>query len=58
MRPEEASMAMKALNGYPYAHLILRVEYAKESKREGGGGREGGLAGGFVSGYGRALPQG
>ena len=49
---------LQALNGLPFHHLILRVDFAKarDPNKEGGG--LGGLGGGFVSGYGKALPQG
>lgn len=51
-----AETAKDTLNGYGYDHLILKVEWAKPSVRKDGGG-PGGLSGGFVSGYGKALPQ-
>ena len=60
----EAERARQAVNGYPLDHLILRVEYARPSNKDGGGGGGGGPGGGgglsssgFVSGYGKALPQ-
>lgn len=57
----EAERARQAVNGYPLDHLILRVEYARPSNKDGAGGGAGGGGGlassGFVSGYGKALPQ-
>jgi hypothetical protein len=38
MRREEADRARLALNGYPYDHLILRVEWARPSDKQTGGG--------------------
>ena len=47
----------KYFSRYGYAHLILKLEWAQPSKRDAG--KEGGLAGNsYVSGYGKALPQG
>jgi len=54
---EDAEKAMNKLNGYGYDHLILKIEWAKPSTRDAGPGGNG-LSGGFVSGYGKALPQG
>jgi translation initiation factor 3 subunit G len=60
---EDAANAMNALQGYGYAHLILKLEWA----RPNGGGAGGGGGGGggdigsqgttFRSGYGKALAQ-
>eukprot|EP00500_Bicosoecida_sp_ms1_P003554 CAMPEP_0203813140 /NCGR_PEP_ID=MMETSP0115-20131106/4548_1 /ASSEMBLY_ACC=CAM_ASM_000227 /TAXON_ID=33651 /ORGANISM="Bicosoecid sp, Strain ms1" /LENGTH=290 /DNA_ID=CAMNT_0050721999 /DNA_START=35 /DNA_END=907 /DNA_ORIENTATION=+ len=57
----DAERARGKLNGYGYDHLILGVDWAKPSKpkEDSGGGGGGGLGGNkFVSGYGKALPQG
>ena len=57
----DAEKAMNRLQGYGYDHLILKIEWARPSAKkpdEGGGGFGSGLSGGFVSGYGKALPQG
>lgn len=51
-----AEKAMEALQGYGYDHLILSLSWAKPSNRDPG--KEGGLSSGYVSGYGKALPQG
>lgn len=51
-RRDDAERAMAALNGYGYDHLILRLEWAKPSNREGSGG-----GGPHYSGYGKALAQ-
>lgn len=57
-RREDAEVAMNKLQGYGYDHLILRLEWAKPSGREGGAGGGGGGGGGqFRSGYGKALAQ-
>ena len=41
-----------SLSSYGYAHLILKLEWAKPSNRDAG--KEGGLSGNsFVSGYGK-----
>lgn len=57
---ECASRAFDALQGYGYANLILRLEWAKPAVDGGGGGGGfggGGLSSGFVSGYGQKLAQ-
>ena len=46
---------MEAVDGYGYDHLILKVEWAKPSVRDP---TSSGLSSSFVSGYGKALPQG
>lgn len=51
----DAEKAMEKLDGYGYDHLILKVEWAKPSVRDP---QSTGLSSGFVSGYGKALPQG
>merc|ERR1712216_1041543 len=61
-RREDAERAMNALQGYGYDHLILKIEWAKPSNKEGtGGGGGGGDIGSqgttFRSGYGKALAQ-
>jgi len=53
----DAENARKNLDRYPYDHLILRVEWAKPSVKKNPGAQSG-LASGFTSGYGKALPQG
>lgn len=62
---EHAQKAMDKLNGFGYDHLILKVEWAKPSVKdggEGGGGARPDTGGGngmkYASGYGGALPQG
>lgn len=52
----DAEQAMENLNGHPYGYQILEVEWAKPSKRDGGGAREPSRT--HYSGYGKALPQG
>jgi translation initiation factor 3 subunit G len=52
---EDADKARKGLNGHRYDHLVLEVSWAKPSTRDAGG--MGAMAGGHVSGYGKALPQ-
>jgi translation initiation factor 3 subunit G len=53
----DAERAMAKLQGHGYAHLILKLEWAKPSNRDAG--KEGGLSNNaYVSGYGKALPQG
>jgi translation initiation factor 3 subunit G len=42
---------------YGYDHLILKIEWAKPSTKDASGAGSNGLSGGFVSGYGKALPQ-
>ena len=42
---------------YGYDHLILKIEWAKPSTKDASGAGSSGLSGGFVSGYGKALPQ-
>jgi len=57
-RSEDAEVAFSKLQGYGYDHLILRLEWAKPAVDGGGGGfRDGGLSGGYVSGYGQKLAQ-
>lgn len=51
----DAERARQSLNGFGYDHLILKVDWARQRKRDPG--MEGGLSGRFVSGYGKALPQ-
>eukprot|EP01138_Halocafeteria_seosinensis_P000942 gb/GECG01000965.1/.p1 GENE.gb/GECG01000965.1/~~gb/GECG01000965.1/.p1 ORF type:complete len:301 (+),score=55.93 gb/GECG01000965.1/:1-903(+) len=51
----DAERAKSKLDGYGYDHLILKVDWARQRKRDPG--MEGALSGGFVSGYGKALPQ-
>jgi translation initiation factor 3 subunit G len=56
VRKEDAEVALERLQGHGYDHLILKLEWAKPTRPDGGGGREG-LSGGFVSGYGQKLAQ-
>ena len=51
----DAARAMEELQGYGFDHLILKIEWAKPSNKEENSA--GGLAGGFTSGYGKALAQ-
>jgi translation initiation factor 3 subunit G len=53
----EAEKAMERLQGYGYDHLILKLEWAKATTKEGGAPEGGGLSGGFRSGYGKQLAQ-
>ncbi|KAH9250078.1 hypothetical protein BASA81_012124 [Batrachochytrium salamandrivorans] len=54
---EDAEKAMRALNGYGYDHLILKIEWAAPSQpREFSDAPP--AANKHMSGYGRALPQG
>lgn len=52
----DAEVAMNALQGHGYDHLILKIEWAKAPSGDGGGGGGGG-GGGFRSGYGEKLAQ-
>ena len=52
---QDAERAMAALQGHGYDHLILKIEWAKPSVPKPDA--EGGLSGGFTSGYGKALAQ-
>jgi translation initiation factor 3 subunit G len=56
-RCEDAEVAFDKLQNYGYDHLILRLEWAKPAAEMPGGFRDGGLSGGFVSGYGQKLAQ-
>ena len=62
-RESDAELAMQALQGYGYDHLILKLEWARPSARDYGGGGansapgSSGLGGGRMSGYGQALAQ-
>ena len=51
----DAERARSKLDGFGFDHLILKVDWARQRKRDPG--MEGALSGGFVSGYGKALPQ-
>lgn len=55
----DAENAMVRLQGHGYGHLILKLEWAKNTTKEGGaaGGGGDGLSGGFRSGYGKQLAQ-
>lgn len=52
---DDAARAMQALQGHGYDHLILKIEWAKPSTRDPS--TDGGLSGGYTSGYGKALAQ-
>jgi len=53
----DGEKAKEALDGYGYDHLILKVEKARpRERRDDSGG--GGVNRRFMSGYGKALPQG
>jgi translation initiation factor 3 subunit G len=56
MRHDDAAAAMKAIDGLPYLHLILRVDWSKPSER-GPGGVPGGVSKQHYSGYGKRLAQ-
>lgn len=56
-RHEDAEKALDQLQGHGYDHLILKLEWAKPTKGEAGGGGGGGLSGGYMSGYGKQLVQ-
>lgn len=56
-RCEDAEVAFDKLQNYGYDHLILRLEWAKPAAEMPGGFRDGGLSGGYVSGYGQKLAQ-
>lgn len=47
----DGKKAMKKLDGYPYGHLILKVEWAKPSTNRPQNSMR------FATGYGGALPQ-
>jgi len=53
---EDAEKAMERLQGHPYGHLILRLEWAKPSKNLNVGSMSG-LEGRHTSGYGEKLAQ-
>jgi translation initiation factor 3 subunit G len=57
-RREDAQAAMNALNGYGYDHLILKVEWSEKApaSRDDVGSQH--VTGKYMSGYGKALPQG
>lgn len=53
---KDAEAAKANLDGCGFHYLLLKVDWARPREATGGFGG-GGLAGGFVSGYGKALPQ-
>jgi len=50
----DAQAAMDELQGFGYDHLILKLEWAKPSKRDP---QDSGLGSSYTSGYGKALAQ-
>lgn len=56
MRHDDAAAAMKSIDGLPFEHLILRVEWSKPSEKPGGGA-PGGVSRQHYTGYGKALAQ-
>lgn len=56
LRKEDAEAAMERLQGHGYAHLILKLEWARPNRDNANGGGNG-LSSGFVSGYGTKLAQ-
>jgi translation initiation factor 3 subunit G len=57
-RRESAEAALAALHGYAYDSLIMHADWAKPAgPHAASAGGAGGLAGGFRSGYGKALAQ-
>ncbi len=56
MRHDDAAAAMKAINGLPFQHLILRVEFSKPDAKSAGG-VPGSVSRAHYSGYGKALAQ-
>lgn len=57
-RRDEAQAALNALDGYGYAHLILKVEFSEKSNKEKEDIGSQNIISKYSSGYGRALPQG
>ena len=58
-RREDAQAAMSALDGYGYDHLILKVEWAEKSTKDNKDDMASqNIMSKYMSGYGRALPQG
>ncbi len=57
MRHDEAGAAMGALNGLPFMHLILRVEWSRPDNRAPGAGGPGGASSAHYTGYGKKLAQ-
>jgi len=51
-RHDEAAAALNALNGFPYLHMILKIEWSKPDTRSRDGGGGGAT---HYTGYGRAL---
>lgn len=56
-RREDAERALGKLDRAGYNHVILHVDWAKPNKRDDVGSQNI-LSRGYVSGYGKALPQG
>lgn len=54
---KDAEAAKTNLDGCGFHYLVLKVDWARPREATGGFGGGGGLSGGFVSGYGKALPQ-
>jgi translation initiation factor 3 subunit G len=57
MHHDEAERARKDLDGVGFRYLLLKVEWAKPNLNKDFLSGSQGLSGGFVSGYGKALPQ-
>lgn len=54
---DDADRARKNLDGVGFHYLVLKVDWARPNPSKDGFSGSGGLSSGFVSGYGKALPQ-